>query len=494
MKSWPWSTLGIDPTDDKSAIRKAYAERLKSLDIDNEINAFSDLRSARDYALSNVGWNVPDTAGNDPATEENFDLADGDAVDDYDYHDDFGDDDLFSLDFDAFGAPNLGGFGFGFKQSANPDLSAIESAADTVGESGPLGVADHRLTQLLFPGGAQSDDAMEWEEFEEAQAAQTALLDHASQTDLQSEQSIDYWLGDILAEAWPRSAPLVEQASNAFGWMGEAGQLNERPALVWLNARLGGMRFHEQVQQASHSSHDAWAYLTKPGEYRWWHSVTITGTSPSDLISDIRSNHPELESYLEPRKVAAFEDGVTGFMPGLIRLLFVLFLMTIPIRMCSGDMDRTTDTSPPIIETTMQNSPQVPASAEQITKDLFGQEASFEAIEQRNTVIAQHIRVSAIALQLDGRLASDAAGGAEKLVRTLTLLSAASAELEELLAITQVKLDLLRQAKSVGANTVGANPAGANPPGASGCNVQIALLQSAVPQPGRAPADLLRMY
>ena len=74
MTSWPWSVLGIEATDDKGAIRKAYATKLKTLDIDNEINAYADLRAARDHALANAGYNLAaDDAGDDDWFDGDFD-------------------------------------------------------------------------------------------------------------------------------------------------------------------------------------------------------------------------------------------------------------------------------------------------------------------------------------------------------------------------------------------------------------------------------------
>ena len=49
----PWSSLGIDPTDDISAIRKAYAAKLRSTRPDEDPVAFQFLVEARDSALRN---------------------------------------------------------------------------------------------------------------------------------------------------------------------------------------------------------------------------------------------------------------------------------------------------------------------------------------------------------------------------------------------------------------------------------------------------------
>ena len=51
MSAWPWSVLGIEATRDAGAVRKAYADALRALDLDKEVRAYAQLRQARDEAL-----------------------------------------------------------------------------------------------------------------------------------------------------------------------------------------------------------------------------------------------------------------------------------------------------------------------------------------------------------------------------------------------------------------------------------------------------------
>src|SRR5260221_8914367 len=47
-----WDELAIDPTRDSKAIRRAYAVRLKTIDPDRDLQAFTRLRAALDQALT----------------------------------------------------------------------------------------------------------------------------------------------------------------------------------------------------------------------------------------------------------------------------------------------------------------------------------------------------------------------------------------------------------------------------------------------------------
>jgi hypothetical protein len=55
--SGPWDVLGIEPTGDVAAIRKAYARRLKEIKRDLEPRAFQALREAYERALAMAGAN-----------------------------------------------------------------------------------------------------------------------------------------------------------------------------------------------------------------------------------------------------------------------------------------------------------------------------------------------------------------------------------------------------------------------------------------------------
>ena len=47
-----WQILGIEPTDDERAIKRAYAKQLKTTRPDDDAAAYQQLREAFDYALA----------------------------------------------------------------------------------------------------------------------------------------------------------------------------------------------------------------------------------------------------------------------------------------------------------------------------------------------------------------------------------------------------------------------------------------------------------
>ncbi|MBK1794761.1 hypothetical protein JHL21_09625 [Devosia sp. WQ 349] len=58
--NWPWSELGLDaPAQTDRAVKRAYASKLRTIDVDVDIAGFATLRAAYDAALRNVASNAP---------------------------------------------------------------------------------------------------------------------------------------------------------------------------------------------------------------------------------------------------------------------------------------------------------------------------------------------------------------------------------------------------------------------------------------------------
>ncbi len=65
--SQAWNVLKIAKTPEVAAIRRAYAERLKAMDIDRDVDGYARLREARDAALRWARMQAK------PAADEDFD-------------------------------------------------------------------------------------------------------------------------------------------------------------------------------------------------------------------------------------------------------------------------------------------------------------------------------------------------------------------------------------------------------------------------------------
>lgn len=132
-----------------------------------------------------------------------------------------------------------------------PVLLGLEHSADAVM---PAWAHEQALRRLLIPEGDRTAALPALQGWEEAMALGhlRAVLRHAESLDADAFAGVDHWLAALLADAWPRSAPLLDPAAAVFGWAAAGTDEGEggagRPAVAFINARLDGMRFVAEGQ------------------------------------------------------------------------------------------------------------------------------------------------------------------------------------------------------------------------------------------------------
>lgn len=342
-RAFPWSRLGIDPTDDASAIRKAYADALRATNIDEDIAGYADLRRARDHAL----WLAAEAARALADDQNDDDLDDGAALGLGSLDDD--DDDGAFLDAEWTGADEARWQAELSRPAADP-LTLEPEGSDTPELTEAQRRAQEawgRLLAVMYPQGEASEDAVTHDELDEGTAALAILIARAEEADLVEHDALDGALAELFARTWPRSAPFVEPANAAFHWLDEAGSLEERPALRFLNQRLKGMRFHEKVQASGHPLHRAWTELTRPGRAGMLDRLKVKRLDVHKLLTGIRTRYPELESHLDPERVASWEgesasaaEGKTrggGFSTAIWLLIVVVAVFRVLVPVLSDD-------------------------------------------------------------------------------------------------------------------------------------------------------------
>ena len=319
-RRFPWSVLGIDATQDTAAVRKAYADALRALDVDEDIAGYAELRRARDEALWLAAQGTGDGHAGDYGLGSLDDESAGFAL---------GDDDLgFADAWDEQPEPyRPDPLHHSVGEGLTPELSEAQARAQAAWQA---------LLDILYPGGEVSEEGVSHADLEAGMAQLAVLIDHAQASDLAELDALDHALADVMANTWPRSAPFVETANAAFHWMEEAGQLEERYALRFLNARIKGMRFHDKVQQPDHSLHKAWMELTRPGKARVIDRLRVKRLEIDKLLTGLRQHYPELESHLAPERVASWEgstnaSGVSDTGPKWVRgIVIVMLVVAVP--------------------------------------------------------------------------------------------------------------------------------------------------------------------
>jgi hypothetical protein len=178
MNEAMWQALGIAPTDDIGAIRSAYARALKQLDVDIDPQGYIALRNARDLAIHEVRIAAQE------ATQDQLPA------------------DITSDDSGTAAALSLPTSNY---EEHFATLTALLMPND---DSGPTAI-DAALLRVNF-------DAL--------------LLDPRMQ-EIAFAARAEAQLAELIANALPLSAPLIEPAIRAFGWNG-AVRVDTPPAIA----------------------------------------------------------------------------------------------------------------------------------------------------------------------------------------------------------------------------------------------------------------------
>ena len=390
MSGFPWTVLGIRETSDKGEIRRAYSARLKELDLDRQIAEYAELRQARDHAL----W----LAVNPPQEDDDFGLGslDDDEFDDFGEFDDFddapvpttydgGDDfDWEIRDGELSDGVYDGDLSFGTRPGEFDPLFSRREEPDW-----PDGWTE--LAALVFPGGMQSNEPFTPDEADEADAALDRLIAWAEEGDLERETTLDHNLAEMLAGGWPRSAPVVEKANAAFHWLGEAGGLDERPALQFLNARTEGMRFHDAVEQDGHPLHAAWRELQQPGKVSVLGRIKGNRSDIERLLQTIRGGFPELESLLDAQRVQSWDTPASDVVSWVVQRLFIAFLLVQLVRLVffSDPAERDPNAE---IRASAEEIAAAEAHADTVAADLFGEGYTMADVAKADAAYAVLLR------------------------------------------------------------------------------------------------------
>lgn len=432
MRRWPWDVLGIDPTHDESAVRKAYADALRALDLDKDVKAYADLRQARDEGL----WLARRGEQQD---DGDFGLGSFDDDDDFGNGVDLGFDPASvrfnestptpheeGLDWSQLDSQDAGEGGYDApppEQPLAPELSEEEERARD---------AWNGMLAILYPEGQYSEEAITLAQMDEGNRYLASLIERSDLCGIEEHHALDHGLAQLMAETWPRSAPFVECAADAFHWLDESGQIEERPALMFLNLRLRGMRFHEKVQQPEHPLNKAWVELSRPGKSNLIDRWRVKREHVYQLLTGIRERYPEVESYLDDERVASWEypqqSSGGGGLPWWIAIIVIVTVFR--IASTSGGTD--ISGSDPLPLPTISSPKLDPSAFDARIEALFGEGVDFETVQQIDPVFADQLRN---AMQTEGygymRI--------EGFVRTQAYRASSIAEFDELIALGELK-------------------------------------------------------
>lgn len=366
MASDPWHVLGIAPTDDVRAVRRAYAARLKSIDIDTDPEGYAALRLARDAALR--------AANGQGDGGDRMDGADAPAPQ--------GEGEL-RLRINPFHAPAImasaqGGGWLSLRTLALPSDPVLWFWSALIGRSSggidailpipecatlkpprldahvaPTVIAfagtdaaepefDHfeAIIAILFRDGVRRD-TMPSDEEESTLLAHFDGIRHGRRIgEMNYYADVERWCADIIAHGAPASNCLMGPAADFFRWRERAGELGEGDAVAFINRRLKVFGFIEAVSKPEHPWSKAWTELTT---YAHEHSRRGWGVKRQhvrELLEHVRSDHPDVEQHFDGTRVALWETKREWGSFPWVQVVVGGFMLLSVLGKCSQEMSR----------------------------------------------------------------------------------------------------------------------------------------------------------
>jgi len=264
-----WATLGLQQTDDVAEIKRAYARRLKTTDVDDDPASFVALREALEAALNYAAFgfdpNEPVTADGLPPVSFEIGAAE--------------------CDEDEDGTTSV-------DRASPAETIAIDAAANRFST----------LEAMLF------GDPDRWPDPDMLEEAVQAVLDHPDMEKVDHGPNAEFWLAELLLDAAPRSDSVIPMVVEHFRWNERDSQWDHPWQIDALVSRYLALCLIEHLQNPRHVHHDAWLELTSPDPELGWNRFFVKG-KVRRLLDVIRERAPAAEEMLAPHRVALFDAG-----------------------------------------------------------------------------------------------------------------------------------------------------------------------------------------
>ncbi|RZJ40256.1 MAG: J domain-containing protein [Brevundimonas sp.] len=287
-----WKTLGIEPTDDAGAIRRAYAKRLRAVHPEDDPAGFKRLRLAYENAVEQVKSSQVR---------------------------------LLNDDIQPFGAdttspepaPPFSGDMSPFAGTLTIDQMLDQLALDEQREP-ELERRRQALGSSLRPGYSDQQRAAALEQIFQSDAMRSPRL--FAETEL--------WIAALLRSGSQETEVLVEPSIAFFFWDGGPGRYQSpqgRQALV----RRDAVAIRSAIAAPSHKLHRAYLALRRPDENsRLYHFLPFGRRRQIAQLLEMAARNRELERMLDPDAVVQWRRKLSG--PNYGQILF-LALAVVPL-------------------------------------------------------------------------------------------------------------------------------------------------------------------
>jgi hypothetical protein len=265
MAEASWDILGLAPTADAGAIRRAYAAKLRVTRPEDDPEGFRRLRAAYEAALELTARPLPPEP--------------------------------------LIGGLRLARLDVPWSIQGQPHLTPAPG-----GEILPLQEALDALTRALGPEARVGGIPL--------QRLLARVLDLAMHGSLEEQRGAEASLARMLLDSAPRSDQLLEECVRRLGWERQERALVPDPLLLAVLARRRDLAMLAALRSGHHPLAAAFAELARPANRagRWWRAhVTLIRRRPAlQLLDLLTAQHRGLLPELDPGELAwwrRFERG-----------------------------------------------------------------------------------------------------------------------------------------------------------------------------------------
>lgn len=312
----PWPVLGIAPTPDQTAIRRAYAARLKVTNPEDDAAGFQALRAAYDHAR----WIADNWHDDEP--EDDFGLGD-------ESEGDLGDSPAVVPPQDHEGPlPDFGASTALEPRAAERPWGAPREAAEHVtgAELEALNADLARLAEIIHAPQVDRDAARQ---------ALRAVLASPALDSMDIREQAEHRIGTLILNGGIAAAVLIDPSSHAFGW--DTERVGARSPLGHaVQARRDDLTYLLTIQSPGSDLYGAWKALSeKPtGQRLLWNRLTIgLPGQVRRVLEAVSQQHPSLFDAFDPDAMEWWRKRLEGawFGPMMVWTAFVAPLFLTPI-------------------------------------------------------------------------------------------------------------------------------------------------------------------